>query len=185
MQEDGTSMKKKVILSAAALLSVLLILVIAGVITNYADSARVGTGHEPKYCIKTVSDDGSKVTYWGLGYKVVRYVGVSPDEPYASNIGVKMGSWFMEYELPQLESITVELEGRTLTIDAYEDVSRLQQILKDSRYDSELCDGIITHTITAGDEVYYLLEGCAELRKGDKQAKLSQEDLATILSMLR
>jgi len=25
---------------------------------------------------------------------------VSPKEPYQSNIGVKMGSWFMTYELP-------------------------------------------------------------------------------------
>ena len=41
------------------------------------------------------------MTYWGLGYKVIRYVGVSPNEPYENNIGVKMGSWFMRYELEQ------------------------------------------------------------------------------------
>lgn len=40
------------------------------------------------------------MTYWGLGYKVIRYVGVSPNEPYESNIGVKMGNWFMKYKLP-------------------------------------------------------------------------------------
>ena len=62
------------------------------------------TGHEPKCCIKIVSYDGSKVTYWGLGYKVIRYVGVSPNEPYENNIGVKMGSWFMKYELPKPDS---------------------------------------------------------------------------------
>ena len=79
---------------------VLIGLIAMGIITNYIDSGRVTTGHEPKYCIKIVNNDGSKVTYWGLGYKVIRYVGVSPNEPYESNIGVKMGNWFMKYKLP-------------------------------------------------------------------------------------
>ncbi len=78
----------------------LILLIIVGIITNYVDSGKITTGHEPKYCIKVVSNDGGKVTYWGLGYKVIRYVGVSPNEPYENNIGVKMGNWFMKYELP-------------------------------------------------------------------------------------
>lgn len=90
-------MKKKIFISIGILL---MVLIVAGSITNYVDSGRVATGHEPKYCIKAVNNDGSKVTYWGLGYKVIRYVGVSPNEPYKSNIGVKMGNWFMKYELP-------------------------------------------------------------------------------------
>lgn len=90
-------MKKKICIGVGILL---MILIVAGIITNYIDGGRVTTGHEPKYCIKIVNNDGSKVTYWGLGYKVIRYVGVSPNEPYESNIGVKMGNWFMKYELP-------------------------------------------------------------------------------------
>lgn len=90
-------MKKKICVGVG---TALIILIIVGIITNYVDSGRVTTGHEPKYCIKIISDDGSKVTYWGLGYKVIRYIGVSPNEPYESNIGVKMGNWFMKYELP-------------------------------------------------------------------------------------
>lgn len=90
-------MKKKICIGVGILL---MILIVAGIITNYIDSGRVTTGHEPKYCIKIVNNDGSKVAYWGLGYKVIRYVGVSPNEPYESNIGVKMGNWFMKYELP-------------------------------------------------------------------------------------
>ena len=90
-------MKKKICIGVGILL---MILIVAGIITNYIDSGRVTTGHEPKYCIKIVNNDGSKVTYWGLVYKVIRYVGVSPNEPYESNIGVKMGNWFMKYELP-------------------------------------------------------------------------------------
>ena len=90
-------MKKKICIGVGILL---MILIVAGIITNYIDSGRVTTGHEPKYCIKIINNDGSKVTYWGLGYKVIRYVGVSPNEPYESNIGVKMGNWFMKYKLP-------------------------------------------------------------------------------------
>ena len=90
-------MKKKICIGVGTLL---MILIVAGIVTNYIDSGRVTTGHEPKYCIKIVNNDGSKVTYLGLGYKVIRYVGVSPNEPYESNIGVKMGNWFMKYELP-------------------------------------------------------------------------------------
>ena len=90
-------MKKKGLIIT---ISVLLILFVASLITKYIDTANVSTGHEPECCIKIVSQDGNKVTYWGLGYKVVRYVGVSPNEPYKNNIGVKMGSWFMKYENP-------------------------------------------------------------------------------------
>ena len=90
-------MKKKGLIIT---ISVLLILFIASLIIKYIDTANVSTGHEPECCIKIISADGGKVTYWGLGYKVVRYVGVSPNEPYENNIGVKMGSWFMKYENP-------------------------------------------------------------------------------------
>lgn len=90
-------MKKRLLIIA---ILIIFILIVTGLITNYIDTARVSSGHEPKCCIKIISYDGSKVTYWGLGYKVIRYVGVSPKEPYESNIGVKMGNWFMKYELP-------------------------------------------------------------------------------------
>lgn len=94
-------MKKKVFITVIV---VAIILFVAGIITNYMDSARVRTGYEPRYCIKTISYDGNKVTYWGLGYKVIRYVGVSPKEPYKNNIGVKMGNWFMKYELDEKDN---------------------------------------------------------------------------------
>ena len=34
---------------------------------------RVATNNEPKYCVKIVSRGGNKITYWGLGYKLIRY----------------------------------------------------------------------------------------------------------------
>ncbi len=70
--EEMDQMKKKIGIGIGIFL---ILLIIGGIITNYADGGRVSTGHEPKYCIKVVSSDGSKVIYWGLGYKVIRYVG--------------------------------------------------------------------------------------------------------------
>ena len=80
---------------------ILTILVVTGLVTSYADSARVRNGVEPKFVIKITTDGGNKITYWGLGYKVVRYPAVSPKEPYKNSLGVKYGSWFMKYELSE------------------------------------------------------------------------------------
>ena len=162
----------------------LILLIILGIITNYADGGRVSTGHEPKYCIKVVSNDGSKVTYWGLGYKVIRYVGVSPNEPYENNIGTKMGSWFMNYELPKSNTIEIEYEGQTITITDVKDIGTIENILLNSKYDGEICDGINTHKIVLNNEVYYIKESCKEIQKGDKQATISTEDLNTIKSII-
>lgn len=91
-------MKKKVLITIAI---VIIILFFISLITSYKDSARVRAGIEPKYVIKTISYHGDKITYWGLGYKVIRYVNVSPNEPFQSNRGVKYGSWFMKYEIDE------------------------------------------------------------------------------------
>ena len=70
------------------------LLVITGLVTSYMDSARVRNGVEPKFTIKVVDTSKNKITYWGLGYKVVRYVSVSTNEPYKNNLKVKYSSWF-------------------------------------------------------------------------------------------
>ncbi len=174
-------MKKKISIGVGIFL---IILIVVGIITKYADSARVTTGHEPKYCIKVVSNHGNKVTYWGLGYKVIRYVGVSPKEPYESNIGVKMGSWFMKYELPQSNTIEIEYEGQTITITDRKEIEIIENILLNSKYNNEICDGITTHKITLQNEVYYIKESCKEIQKGNKQSKITDEDLNTIKSTI-
>ena len=163
---------------------IVIAVVIVGVITNYIDSSRVTTNHEPIFCIKTISSDGCKVTYWGLGYKVISYVGVSPNEPYESNIGVKMGSWFMKYELPKDIKMKIEYEGKTVTITEYEDIEIIQNILVNSKYNNEICAGINTHKITLNNEVYYIKEDCKEIQKGNKQAKITDEDLNTINNII-
>lgn len=91
-------MKKKILIISCIVAT---LLISASLLTSYIDSARVRNAVEPKYVIKIVSEDGRKVTYWGLGYKVIRYPSVSSNEPYKNNRGVKYGSWFMQYELPQ------------------------------------------------------------------------------------
>lgn len=161
-------------------IAIVFIFIIAGMLTNYIDSGKVTTNHEPKFCIKTISNDGSKVTYWGLGYKVIRYVGVSPNEPYENNIGAKMGSWFMKYELPKVENIQIDYEGQTVNITNIKDIGIIENILLNSKYNNEICDGINTHKITLNNEIYYIKESCKEIQKGEKQAKISDEDLETI-----
>ena len=174
-------MKKKIGIGIGIFL---ILLIIGGIITNYVDSGRVSTGHEPKYCMKVVSDDGSKVTYWGLGYKIIRYVGVSPNEPYENNIGAKMGSWFMNYELPKSNIIEIEYEGQTITITDIKDIGTIENILLNSKYDGEICDGINTHKIVLNNEIYYIKESCKEIQKGDKQATISAEDLELINNII-
>ena len=112
-------MKKKFIIVAF-----IIILVVAGLVTSYIDSARVRNGVEPKFTIKIISDGGNKITYWGLGYKVIRYPAVSPKELFKSSLGVKYGSWFMNYELSNYESIDIELfmEGKTVQVSRTRDI---------------------------------------------------------------
>lgn len=177
-------MKKKKVLIIC--ISIFIILAILSFIANYVDKGRVSTGHEPKFTIKIVSEDGNKVTYWGLGYKVVRYPSVSPNEPYKNNRGVKMGSWFMKYELSEYENIKVELlmDGKEIEVDKKRDVEFIVSLLRDSKYFHEICDGINTHKIIIDDEVYYLKESCKEIQKGRKQAKISDEDLNSLLKII-
>ena len=174
-------MKKKFIM-----VIVIIILVVLGLVTSYIDSARVRNGVEPKYTLKIISEGGNKITYWGLGYKVTRYPAVSPKESFKSSLGVKYGSWFMNYELSNYKSIDIELfmEGKTVQVSRTRDIEFIINLLKNSKYINEPCDGINTHKIKIGDEIYYLKESCLEIQKGRKQAKISDEDLVHLLKII-
>lgn len=104
-------MKKSFFIIISIIISLLILL---GLITSYIDSARVRNAVEPKYTIKIVTDNGSKIIYIGLGYKVIRYTSVSPNEPYKNNIGVKYGNWFMKYELPEEINISLDDVNRKI-----------------------------------------------------------------------
>ena len=103
--------EKEIIYIIIAVIAI--ILVVIDFITKYADVGSVAINNESKYCIKIISDGGNKVTYWWLGYKVIRYPAVSPNEPYKNNLGSKMGSWFMSYKLTNYDTLIVEklMEG--------------------------------------------------------------------------
>lgn len=177
-------MKKKIMFIIVAM--VVIILLVICFITKYVDMGRVSTNTEPKYCIKIISDGGNKVTYWGLGYKVIRYPAVSPNEPYKNNIGVKMGSWFMSYKLTKYESLSVDLlmKGKTIKITKTRDIEAIVSLLRDSKYDQEICDGINTHKIQIQNDIYYIKEGCQEIQKGRKQAKISQKDFNELMERI-
>ena len=162
------------------------IIIIAGLLTSYIDSARVRNSMEPKFAIKIITDGGNKVTYWGLGYKVIRYPGVSPHEPFKNSLGVKYGSWFMDYEQLNYENIEIELlmDNKIIQVSKTKDIEFIINLLKDSKYINEICKGINTHKITIGDEVYYLKEDCSEIQRGDKQAEISKEDWEKFLEIV-
>lgn len=102
-------MKKKVFIISGI---IIIALVISALVTSYADSARVRNAVEPIHTIKIISENGNKITYWGLGYKITRYPSVSPNEPYKNNRGVKYGSWFMSYALTDTELDITELKEK-------------------------------------------------------------------------
>ena len=136
-------MKKKIFIILVIVAS---LLVSAALVTSYIDSARVRNSVEPKCTIKVVSEDGSKVTYWGLGYKVIRYPSVSLNEPYKNNRGVKYGSWFMNYSLPvednedKLKSSFLEVAENTVA-----EIGRgtLKQAVEISEEDANILSEII------------------------------------------
>jgi len=121
---------RKIIIFVSIIIGLLLVF---GLWFHYVDSARVRNGIEPKFMIKIVSNDGNKVTYWGLGYKLIRYPSVSPSEPYKNNRGVKYGSWFMKYELNDNKEI-LEIVDVTKTIKNFVCADALEEFYKDEQY---------------------------------------------------
>jgi len=176
-------MKKKVLIIVGI---IVVLLISAGLVTSYIDMARVRNSVEPKFTIKIVSEDGNKVTYWGLGYKVIRYPSVSPNEPYKNKLGAKFGSWFMNYKLSNYENIDVELirDESVIQVTRTRDIEFLINLFEDSKYINELCKGAQTHKIIIGKDTYYLKEDCMEIQKGKKQAKISDEDLKKFLKII-
>ena len=164
----------------------IIILLLAGLVTSYIDSARVRNGVEPKFAIKIASYDGNKISYWGLGYKVIRYPAVSPKESFKSSLGVKYGSWFMKYQLANYDIIDVELliDGKTVKVSKTRDIEFIIGLLEDSKYINEVCDGINSHKIILDNEIYYIKDGCKEIQKGKKQAKISDADFERFMKII-
>lgn len=86
------------------ILSIVAIVVLIGLITSIFDYSRFKENKEPIFCIKLSNGSTGKIIYIGLGYKVIRYTGVSINEPFKNNIGVKFGNWLMSYEIEEIEN---------------------------------------------------------------------------------
>ena len=76
--------RKKILLTA------IILLITLSIFTYFMDLKNYNNNIEPKHSIKVINKDGSKVTYYGLGYKIIRYVNVSPVEPFSNNKGSKI-----------------------------------------------------------------------------------------------
>lgn len=103
-------------------LIVAIIVTILGLVFNHYDTINVVHGKRPRFCIKFDVDDGNKVIYLGLGYKVVAYTGVSPKEPYENHPYKKMIGWFDKFEKP-LDHNNVEDIFEIKTIDDFYNMS--------------------------------------------------------------
>lgn len=127
-------MKKKV---AILIFILILVILVFGIYSSYKDSVRVSNNQEPKLTLKIVSKDENKITYWGLGYKVIRYPSVSPNEPYENNRGVKFGSWFMSYKLPQDNTNVVvkRIVDKTTSLINFACAEVLESFYKDDLYE--------------------------------------------------
>ena len=97
-----------------------------------------------------------------------------------------MGSWFMKYENPTNVILDVKSFGgnNTFQISEKADVDFVDNLLKYSKYTDEPCDGIIDYAITYDDYTYDVLISCCEIRKGNKQAKISDEDMEELKRIL-
>ena len=175
-------MKKKIL----ALGIIIFLLLVCGMCAGYYDGARVTTGHEPKLAVKTYSEKNDAVTYWGLGYKVVRYIAMSPKEPYDHNVGVKMGSWFMKYEKPTEKEIFAEIleTGEIMQVKNIHDMFALSDCLENQKYSEEVCEGITDYKITIDDEVYAVKSRCLGVVYDGKEARITQEDMDRLLKIL-
>ena len=148
---------------------ILFAFVFMSLITSYFDSARVRNGKEPKYVIRLVSNDGNKVTYIGLGYKVILYPSVSPNEPYKNNRGVKYGNWLMKYEIKD-DKIEINLNELNEKINNYfirEDVDKSNVAhwgVIDNHIEVGMLDiskekqNELMNNVFSKDEVKYLIE---------------------------
>lgn len=92
------------------------------------------------------------------------------------------------YHSMNLENSNIEIElfmdGKTIEISKQQDIEFITNLLENSKYVNELCNGINTHKIKIGNEIYYLKESCAEIQKGKKQAIISNSDLTQLLKII-
>ncbi len=83
-------MKKKLTL-------VLVLLIFIGTIFGLVDYNRVKRNLKPLFMLSF--DDKDPYNYYGLGYQMQRFTGVSPNQPLSSDAHIKFGPWFFLKEI--------------------------------------------------------------------------------------
>ncbi len=81
--------------------------------------------------------------------------------------------------------ISIEFDEEIIKITNADDIARFKYILENLEYDSEICKGEITHKINYNNEIYYIKEGCREILKENKQAKITEEKLKCLLEIIQ
>ena len=81
-------------------------------------------------------------------------------------------------------TISLHMEDKTACVSNLDDINTMDGILKSYSYTNPICKGVVTHTIEFDGEMYFLLESCGEIKHGDKQAKITDDDIKTIKSII-
>ena len=74
--------------------------------------------------------------------------------------------------------------NNTIQISEKADVDFITNLLKHSKYIDEPCDGIVDYAITYDDYTYNILISCSEIKKGNKQATISDKDMKELERIL-
>lgn len=144
----------------------LVVLTILGLLFNAIDTKRISKQEKPIFTINIYGKDGDKITYWGLGYKIISYPKISPSEPFKNHTS-KKGSWFMKFDKPNQE-MEVKHSKRIDSIDEFYNISLtknkdIRDLPKEYKVDNALKDEVYVNTIS--------LENVEEFLKDYKNEK--------------
>lgn len=81
------------------LLIILTFLFLIFLVTFTIDYKRIKNNMHPLFMIMT-SEHGTKYTYLGFGYKMLKDTSVSPFEPLSSSKEIRFGFWFFTWKVP-------------------------------------------------------------------------------------
>lgn len=83
-----------------------------------------------------------------------------------------------------IDCISIEFDEEIIKITNVNDITKFKYILDNLVFDSEICKGEITHKINYNNKIYYIKEGCREILKENKQAKITEDNLKYLLEIM-
>lgn len=145
-----------------AILGIILVLVILGGVFFLIDKGRFNKNEKPIFAVRMQEKDGGKVTYMGLGYKIVTYPGVSPKETFKTTKYKKMLCWFQDYEKPKMVEVKEKAQDiKEAVINSTED---FYKYLEDKKIKVEKEIEKFDEK-EARDKNYYLFKGKEEINR--------------------